>query len=205
MESGEKNLMEKQSPEERALEVNLARFDTGSYSAGRGFLIRTIWFLINALVLQNPFAALSRTKRLVLRLFGAKIGKNVYFKPRINVKYPWLLTIGDDCWIGEGVWLDNLVPIIIGNNVCISQEAYLCTGNHDWSDISMPYRLGEIVVEDGAWIGARAFVGPKVKVARNSIISAGSVLTKSTEPNGIYSGNPAQWQKKRILKESAPR
>ncbi len=190
-------LVEADAPEAR---VELSRFSTGDYHAGRGFAVRALWFLVNAWVLQNPANPSSALKRLALRAFGAKVGRNVYLKPGINVKNPWLLEIGDDCWIGEGVWLDNLLPISIAANVCISQGAYLCTGNHDWSDPAMGYKLGPIRVGEGAWICARATVMSGVSVGRNAVIGAGAVVARDAEDGWIYAGNPAQKTKKRKIR-----
>ena len=189
--------IEADSPEAR---VELARFSVGDYSSGRSFPIRALWFLVNAWVLQNPANPSSAIKRIVLRAFGAKIGRRVYLKPGISVKNPWMLEIGDDCWIGEGVWFDNLLPISVGANVCISQSAYLCTGNHDWSDPAMKYKLGAIRVEDGAWICTRAMVMSGATVGRNAIVGAGAVLARDAEDGWIYTGNPAQKTKKRKLR-----
>ncbi|BCM91802.1 maltose O-acetyltransferase [Abditibacteriota bacterium] len=191
-------LVEADSPEAK---VELARFSVGDYSVGRPFWVRALWFLVNARVLQNPANPSSALKTLALRAFGAKIGRRVYLKPGINVKNPWLLEIGDDCWIGEGVWLDNLEPIRIGANVCISQSAYLCTGNHDWTDPAMSYKLGAIRIEDGAWICTRAMVMSGVTVGRNAIVGAGAVLASDAESGWIYAGNPAQQIKKRKMRK----
>ena len=181
--------------------VDLSLFKTDGYDPGRSFPVRSLWFLVNALVLQNPINPSSGVKAKVLRLFGAKIGKGVVLKPSINFKFPWRISIGDNTWIGEGVWLDSLENITIGANACVSQGAYLCTGNHDWTDPAFGYTLRPIVVEDGAWVGARATVLPGVTVADHSIVAAGSVVSKSTEPYMIYSGNPAVAVKRRVIKE----
>lgn len=190
-------VVEADSPQAK---VELARFSTGDYNPGRPFWVRALWFLVNARVLQNPANPSSAIKKAVLRAFGAKIGKGVFLKPGINIKNPWLLEIGDDCWIGEGVWLDNLEPITIGANVCISQGAYLCTGNHDWSDPAMAYTSGAIHVEDGAWICARATVMSGITVGRNAIVGAGALLARDAEAGWIYTGNPAQQLKKRKMR-----
>jgi putative colanic acid biosynthesis acetyltransferase WcaF len=181
------------------MDVKLSKFNNSWYKPGRGFLCRVLWYLTNALILQNPFNPFSRIKIIVLRVFGAKIGSGVIVKPNINVKYPWNLEIGDYSWIGENVWLDSLAPIKIGNNVCVSQGAYLCTGNHDWSDPSFGLFVKQIVVEDGAWLGARSTVLPGVTIATHSVISAGSVIADNTEPYTIYSGNPAVKVKERKI------
>jgi putative colanic acid biosynthesis acetyltransferase WcaF len=180
--------------------VDLSKFNNSWYKPGRGFLIRTVWHFVNAVFLQCPINPSSRLKVIVLRLFGAKIGQGVVLKPTINVKYPWNLEVGAYSWIGENSWLDSLAPIKIGSNACISQGVYFCTGNHDWSDPAFGLIVKPIVIEDGAWVGARATVLPGVTVKSHSIVAAGSVIAKDTEPYGIYVGNPAVKIKERKIR-----
>ncbi len=135
--------------------VDLSTFDNFWYRPGRGLFIRILWHFINALFVYNHWNLSSGLKVKMLRLFGAKIGTGVVLKPGINVKYPWNLEIGDCSWIGENAWLDSLAPIKIGNNACISQGTYFCTGNHDWTDPAFGLIVKPIVVEDGAWVGAK--------------------------------------------------
>jgi len=181
------------------MKVDLSKFNNTWYDPGRGSFTKSLWFLANALLLQNPLNPSSRLKAIVLRFFGAKVGKGVILKPSINVKYPWNLEIGDHSWIGEGAWLDSLGKITIGRNCCISQGAYFCTGNHDWSDTAFGLIVKPIIIENGAWVGARTTVLPGVKVGGHSIVTAGSTVSKDTEPYMIYAGNPAQLVKKRVL------
>jgi putative colanic acid biosynthesis acetyltransferase WcaF len=180
--------------------VDLSKFSNSWYNPGRGYFLRALWYVINVLLLQNPLNPSSRQKICVLRLFGAKIGKGVVLKPGINVKYPWNLEVGDYSWIGENAWLDSLAPIKIGNHACISQGAYLCTGNHDWSDPVFGLIVKPIIVEDGAWVGARTTILPGVIVATHSVVVAGSVVVKDTEPYIIYAGNPAVAVKTREIR-----
>lgn len=173
------------------MRVDLSQYDNTWYRPGRSFAIRTLWYFCNALFLLNPLNPSSSLKITLLRLFGARIGRGVVIKPSINVKYPWHLAIGDHSWIGEGVWLDSLAYIEIGRNVCISQGAYLCTGNHDWNDIAFKLIIKPIKVGDGAWIGAKTTILPDAKIGSHSIVCAGAVIANFTEPYTIYSGNPA--------------
>lgn len=182
--------------------VDLSKFNNNWFNPGRGCVARILWHFTNVLFLQCPLNPFSRLKIIILKLFGAQIGEGVFLKPSINVKYPWNLEIGDQSWIGEGVWIDSLTLIRIGNHCCISQSAYLCTGNHNWSDPSFGLIVKPITIEDGAWIGAHAIVLPGVTVKKNSIVTAGSVVSKDTEPDMIYTGNPAIAVKKRIFKSS---
>lgn len=182
------------------MRIDLSTFDNSWYDPGRGVFVRTLWHFINALFLQNPLNPSSGLKILLLKAFGAKVGKGVVLKPSINIKYPWNLEIGDYSWIGEGVWLDSLEKIRIGNNCCISQEAYFCTGSHNWADPAFGLILKPIVMEDGSWVGARTTVLQGVTVKMNSIVSAGSVLSWDTEAGMIYRGNPAMPVKKREIR-----
>jgi putative colanic acid biosynthesis acetyltransferase WcaF len=127
----------------------------------------------------------------------------VVLKPGVRVKYPWRLSIGKHSWVGEDVWIDNLVEVRIGANACVSQRAYLCTGNHDWSDQSFGLRVLPIVLEDGSWVGAGALVCPGVRIGHCGVAAAGSVVTKSIPAFEIHSGNPALFVKRRIFRKSA--
>lgn len=181
--------------------VSLASFDGSDFDKGAGLIKITLWYFVNALIVRSSWNPFMGIKIALLKAFGARIGKGLVIKNSVTIKSPWNLTIGGDCWIGENVWIDNLARVTIGNNVCISQGAMLLTGNHDFTKSSFPYRNAPIVVEDGAWIGAKAVVAPGVTVGTKSILTLGTVITKDTEPCGIYQGNPGMKIKERIIKE----
>jgi putative colanic acid biosynthesis acetyltransferase WcaF len=185
-------------------EVDLSSFEIGDYECGASLLVRSIWFFVGLPVLRCSVLPLSNVRRVLLRLFGAKIGQSVTIRPGVRVKNPWRLTVGDFSMIGEDVWIDNLEDVWLGDHVCVSQGAYLCTGNHDWASPSFRYRLAPIHVDRGAWIGARALISPGVRVSEHCVIAAGSVLTKDTESFGIYSGNPATRVNTRTFRPDAP-
>jgi putative colanic acid biosynthesis acetyltransferase WcaF len=180
--------------------VKLATFQTRDYNPGRSMVVRALWFLVGLPILQCSVNPLSGVKRILLRLFGAKVGEAVIIKPGVKIKNPWLLTIGRNCWIGEDCWIDNLVPVTLGEDVCISQGAYLCTGNHDWSDPSFGYRLAPITLHDGCWVGARTFVGPGVTLGSGAVLTAGSTAYRSIPDWEIHSGCPAAFVKMRYLR-----
>lgn len=171
--------------------VSLSLNTNRDYAPGKLLWYRSLWLAVEAVTLLNPVFVPSGVKCRILRAFGAKIGENVFIKPSLHVKHPWRLTVGDNVWLGERAWIDNLVPVTIGSNVCISQGAYLCTGNHDWSDPGMGMTAKPIIIGDGAWVGAFAKVGPGITVGEEAIVTMGSVLLKDAEPRGIYQGNPA--------------
>ncbi len=172
------------------MEVNNAAYDSSAHSVGKNKLVYVLWYFIHALFFLNPLNPISKLKIFWLKLFGAKIGNGVIIKPRVSVKYPWKLTIGDNCWIGEYVWIDNIEPVIIGSNVCISQGALLLTGSHDHNSISFDYKSSPIIIENGVWIGAKAVVGRGVRCKSHSILGINSVAEKDLEEFIIYKGNP---------------
>lgn len=181
--------------------VDLSKFSSAGFDKGAGAFKRGLWFAVNALVVRaswNPFIGI---KVFMLRLFGARIGKNVVIKNNVTVKSPWNLVIGDNCWIGESVWIDNLDKVIIGSNVCLSQGSMLLTGNHDYTKRCMPYRNAAVTLDDGCWIGARATVCPGVRVHRNAVLTVGSVACKDLEENSIYQGIPAVKIRDRVIKD----
>jgi putative colanic acid biosynthesis acetyltransferase WcaF len=183
------------------LNVDLARTSNRGFDPGRSFSIRALWVIVEALILLNPMVTSYRLKRWTLRGFGGEVGKNVVIKPNVHVKYPWRLRVGDNSWIGERSWIDNFVEVHIGANVCISQGAYLCTGNHDWSDPGMGRFVRPVAIEDGAWVGAFARVAPGVTVGREAVLGLGAVLVEDAEPSGIYAGNPAVKVRERTLRD----
>jgi len=178
---------------------DLEHYAVTGYSPGGSALGRLLWYYVNALFFNSALFPFYGLKRAVLRAFGARIGRGVVIKPWVNIKYPWRLTVGDFSWIGEGVWIDNLADVRIGANACLSQDAYLLTGNHDYKSPRFTLITGAIDLDDGTWVGARAVVCPGRKMARNAILTAGSVLTADAEPNGIYAGNPAAFVRRREI------
>jgi putative colanic acid biosynthesis acetyltransferase WcaF len=174
------------------MNVDLSKYNNSWYDPGRSFIIRAIWYILSALFINNYLNPSSKLKIVLLKLFGAKIGKEVDIKPGVNIKYPWNIEIGDHTWIGENVWLDSLEKIGIGNNVCISQDAYLCTGNHNYKAEAFNLIVEPIIIEDGVWVGVKAIVCPGVTLKTHSVLTAGSVATKDTEPYTVYQGNPSR-------------
>jgi putative colanic acid biosynthesis acetyltransferase WcaF len=174
-----------------ASRVRLSEFDNSWYDPGRNDLVRVLWLLVSALFVQSALQPSSAIRVKLLRLFGARIGEGVVIKPRVQVKYPWRLEVGDHVWIGEGAWIDNLANVTIDSNVCISQEVYLLTGNHDYRAPTFDLKVEKICLKEGAWVGARAVVCPGVTMAEDSVLAVGSVLSSDTEAATIYRGNPA--------------
>jgi putative colanic acid biosynthesis acetyltransferase WcaF len=154
--------------------------------------------------MQNPLVVPAWPRIVLLRLFGAKIGRGLVLKPTARVKYPWHLTIGNHCWIGERVWIDNYVRVTLGDNVCLSQGVYLCTGNHDFTDRHMGLIVLPIEVRSGAWIAAFARVAPGVVIGEEAVIGLGAVLAEDATDHSVYLGNPARPVGRRQIRDVLP-
>jgi len=179
---------------------NLTEFDNHDFNRGRPYIVELLWVCMRGVFFKLIYLPIYRIRRVILRFFGAVIGRNVIIKPTAKITFPWRLTIGENSWIGEDAWILNLYHVTIGNNVIISQKAFLCTGNHDWSKAGFDLLLKPIVIENGVWIGASVTVLPGVRIGCNSIVTAGSVVTEDLPPGMICSGNPCKPVKKRNFK-----
>ncbi len=177
--------------------MKLDLYTTGGFQRGRSRWVELLWLIVQG-ALVDCWLPGSWHRAWLLRCFGASLGKGVVIKPHVRVKFPWRLVVGDYVWIGEGVWIDNLAEIRIGNHCCISQGAYLCTGSHDARRDSFGLRTSPIVVGDRVWIGAAARVAPGISLANGTLLQMAAVLTRSTQQDGIYAGNPAVFIKQRI-------
>ena len=166
---------------------HLAGFTGAGYDKGRSKVVQALWFATLHLVFYKWWCPASLRVRL-LRLFGARVGHGVLIRHRVRVLWPWKLTIGDNCWIGEDVWLLNLEPIEIENDVCLSQGAFLCTGSHDRHSPTFEYDNRPITVRSGAWVAARALVLGGVTVAEGATVAAAAVVGRDVPPGMMAVG-----------------
>ncbi len=178
--------------------VDLSTYSNSGYEPGSVFK-RALWYVVSLLFFQSYLCPSSRVKRFLLRAFGAQVGEGLVIKPGVRIKYPWFLVIGSYVWIGEDVWIDNLTFVRVGNHACLSQGAMILTGNHNYSSSGFDLMLGEITLEDGVWIGAKAMVTPGRVCQSHSVLTAGSVAYSDLDSYGIYTGTPAQWVKNRSI------
>lgn len=163
---------------------------------------RLFWSVVQATLYRYSFHTWSNWRAVLLRLFGAKIGHRCTIRRTSKVYYPWLLEMGDLSSLGDETEVYNLGRVRIGHRTTISQQAYLCAGTHDYTQINMPLVTMPIIVGDDAWICARAFVGPGVNVGDGAILGACAVAVKDVPPWTIATGNPARVAKGRTRPES---
>jgi putative colanic acid biosynthesis acetyltransferase WcaF len=170
--------------------LKLAPGERGAWDRPR--LVVYLWGVVELLFVTNPWQISSRIRVGVLKGFGADIGRGVVFRPRTRVKFPWKLHIGDDCWIGEGVWFHNQDHIRIGNDVVVSQETFLSTGSHahrrDMALLTRP-----IMIEDGAWIASRCVILGGTSIGRSALLTPMTIASGPVPANTIVTGHDAHF------------
>ncbi len=155
---------------------------------GRPALVVYLWSVCELLFVTNAWQISSGLRARVLRIFGAQIGSGVILRPRLRVKFPWKLAIGDRTWIGEGVWIHNQDRVDIGADVVVSQDTFITTGTHAFRD-DMALQTRPVVIEDGVWLTARCVVLAGSRVGRNALVTPNTVV-RGHVPADVMFGSP---------------
>ena len=172
--------------------VRLDQFDPNiGFKLKRSKYIFVLWYFIKIFFFLSPLPWPYFLKVFLLRAFGSRIGLGLVLKPRVNIHFPWNLVIGDYVWIGEEVSILNFSNVSLGSHVCLSQQVFLCTGNHDFRDPSFSYKNQPITLESGVWLQARVFVSPGTVIGSQSVVTSSSMVKGIHNGNLILSGNPA--------------
>ena len=154
-------------------------------------LIRVVWKIVYLSLFRLSPTPFFTYRSIVLRLFGAKIGKECVVYPNVEIWLPSNLTMGDRAALGPSVKIYNQGNISIGEEVIVSQGAHLCASTHDYNNPVHPLILAPISINNHAWICADAFIGPGVCVSEGAVIGARSVVSKTIPEWTVYAGNPA--------------
>lgn len=161
------------------------------WPAGRR-LAMAAWALAWPLLCGWTPKPLSPWRVLVLRGFGARVSGRPFVHSRARIHSPWNLTLRDRACLGDGANAYALGPIELGEEATVAQEAYLCTGTHDFSRDNLPLQTAPIRVGRRAFVGARAFVLPGVTIGAGAVVGACAVVTRDVEPDAVVAGNPAR-------------
>ncbi len=165
-------------------------------------MARLLWQMVYLLLYRTSPRPLHAWRAMLLRLFGAKIGKGCHFYPSGKVWAPWNLTCEDCCTLADQAEIYNPSEVYLESHCIISQQAFICGATHDYRHpdfpmISYPMRLGAY-----SWICARACVSPGVNVGAGAVLGLGSVANDDLEPWSVYVGVPAVRTKARERKAS---
>lgn len=162
----------------------LSTFKPTGYDKGRNVLWQVAWLAVSGTIFRSWMCP-SKFRVLILRGFGARISSGVLIRHRVRIHWPWKLSIGQNAWIGEGVWILNLEEVSIGSDVCVSQEVFICSGSHKASSSAFEFDNAPIRVEDGVWLCAQSAVLRGVTVGADSVVGARSLVTKNVPPADV--------------------
>lgn len=162
-----------------------------TYDKGRGFPHQLAWVILSNTLVSRVWCP-NRVRCAILRALGAEIGTGVLIKHNVDIQWPWRLTIGNDSWLGTGVSIINISHITIGSNVCVSQQAMICSGSHDYRSPVFEYDNRPITIEDGVWIGARATVLRGVTVGARSVVGAQALVAKDIPADSMATAPQAR-------------
>jgi putative colanic acid biosynthesis acetyltransferase WcaF len=176
-------------------------FSGPSFSLGNRFA-RGLWGVAHLLLIRWTPRPCHAWRAFVLRIFGAKLGRNCHIYPGAKIWAPWNFQAGEECGVADGAILYNHAPIRLGRRVVISQGSHLCTGTHDYEDPTFPLRCEPINVGDQAWIAAECFIHPGLTIGEGAVIGARSVVTKDVPRWMVCTGNPCQPIKPRVMKKA---
>jgi len=164
--------------------LDLGKHSGRNYDKGRPFLWQALWHATSHLLFQKWWFP-RRFRPALLRAFGARVDDDVVIRQDVRIHWPWRLTIDGPAWIGHGAWILNLADVVIGRDVCVSQEAFLCTGSHDRNDVAFEHANAAIHLEPGAWVCARSVVLPGTTVGHHAIVAAGAVVGGTIAPFAV--------------------
>lgn len=185
------------------VESSLMRTDPARFSNphSRGNrIMRMAWMIAYALLFRPTPWFMGAWRTWLLRRFGAKIGQ-ARLHASAKVWAPWLLEIGDHVWIDMNVNLYNAFGVKIGSRVVVSQNTFLCSATHDYTDPRYKLTGSRITIEDDVWIAADAFVAPGITIHSGAVVGARAVVTKPVPAWTVVAGNPARVIKERKLRD----
>ncbi len=163
-------------------------------------VIRLVWGVTWTVCARwLPRSVGSGWKRFLLRMFGAKIHPTAVVYSSAKIYYPANLEMAEYSCLASDVDCYNVAPIKIGANTTVSQGSYLCTASHDITNPLNPLVTSPIIIEDQAWVGARAFIGMGVTIGQGSVVGATASVFKDVEPWIVVGGNPAKFIKRRVI------
>ncbi|MFW6059908.1 MAG: WcaF family extracellular polysaccharide biosynthesis acetyltransferase [Phycisphaeraceae bacterium] len=169
-----------------------------TWSAGTQ-LRRLLWALVQATLFRWSFHTMNGWRALLLRRFGAKVGRACVIRRTVNIEMPWHLDMADHVCLGDHCILYCLGPVKIHPRVTISQYSHLCAGTHDHTRRDLPLVTAPIEIESEVWIGADVFVGPGVRIGQRSVVGARASVFKDLPADQVCVGTPARPIKPRVL------
>lgn len=171
---------------------DFSRFKVPSSFRGRPLWYIQLWWLVQSLLFHPTPQFMYSWRRFLLRLFGAKIGKNVLIRSSVIVTYPWKVSIGDYSWIGDETILYSLGEIHIGYHTSISQRCFISTGAHDYKSLAFDIFSKPITIGNESWVANSVVISPGVTIGDGTVVGACSLVTKDLPSGMVCYGQPAR-------------
>jgi len=161
-------------------------------------IARVTWKLVWLSLFRLSPRPLHQWRCILLRLFGATIGKGVHPYPSAKIWAPWNLQMDDYSCLADDVDCYCVAPITIGSHSTVSQYSYLCSASHDYQNLTMPLIASPIKIGRNAWIAADVFVGPGVQIGDGAVVAARASVVRDVQPWTVVGGTPARFIKNRL-------
>jgi putative colanic acid biosynthesis acetyltransferase WcaF len=158
--------------------IELSKYKSPSGSVR---ILAILWYFVNFFFFNSWVPFPNRFKTSLLRLFGAEVGKGLVIKPRVRIKAPWNLILGNYVWIGEDVWIDNFALVHIGNHVCISQAVLILNGNHNFRKPTFDFFSLPIYIGSHTWVTTKCVILSGAKIGDGIMLPVCSVIK-----SGLY-------------------
>lgn len=141
----------------------------------------------------NPYSYYAKKK--IQKLMQNRLPQSSTILSPLYIDRANCVTIGNNVFINYGFNCVARGGIIIEDNVMIAPNVTILTTNHDYHNRNILY-CKKVHIKDNAWIGSGSIILPGVTIGVNSVVGAGSVVTKDVENDCVVAGNPARIIKK---------
>ena len=155
-------------------------------------LRRMVWNCVWLLFFRPTPRIFFGWRRMLLRLFGARLDATTRVYNSTKIWAPWNLVMGPASILADDVDCYNVATVTLEDGAIVSQYAYLCTADHDIRKAAFPLVTAPIMVQRGGWVGAKAIVSKGVTIGERAVVALGAVVVKSVPAGVIVGGNPAR-------------
>ena len=161
-----------------------------------------VWLMVNRTFFRwSPFF-MHGWRVLILRLFGAKIGRAARVKRTVIFKCPWNLILGDEVMICDNAHVFCEGKVIIGDRAQIGENTWILTGSHDVDSYDFKFECAPIRIGKASWIATNAMIlsgRSETIIGDGAVVAAGSVVVKNVGGGEIVGGSPARYLRRREI------
>ena len=160
---------------------------------------RLLWNIVQASLFRFSPRRADGWRAMLLRCFGARIGRVELLRNTVRVEVPWNLDIGDDVQLGDEVYLYSLGPITVGKRTIISQFTHICAGTHDFERLDFPLVRIPVKIGQDCWVATDTYIAPGVTIGDGTVVGARANVVRDLPEWSVCVGSPARAVKPRTL------